>query len=1163
MNIFNNIKSKNFETIFNCLKAKKQPLSLSNVLESQKSHIVYSIFNNLNNSSLIICENELKARRFYDDLKLFFKDKVFYYPSKDVVFYSADVKSRDIIKYRFDVIKNILSGDKIVIVLSVEALFDRLVKKDIFKNFILNFKIGDTINLEDLAKKLVFMGYEKHDSVDGIGQFSIRGGIIDIFSPIFENAFRIELWGDEIDSIRLLDSFSGRSIENINNITIYPMRELVYEENDIQTAIKNILKEFEDSKKTFIKNNKTTELDTLTNHIQETIEKLKHSKTFSGIDKFMQFFYEDNITLLDYLDKNTIIYFDEPNRIREKANVVKNEFLESLKGRILKGEILPCQNKMIFEYDEILSFSNDFNKVLLTNLEQTIKDFSPKEYITFNVKSSFLERNNIENLYKELKSYKDLSYKIAFLASGSTRCERLTKEFNDNNINTVFLTEDKLQDSTYELHNGIVYIIRGSLNNGFEYPDEKFIVFTDKEIFGEEKKKKKPTKKKKGTKIESFTDLKVGDYVVHDNHGVAVFRGIEKMITDGVSKDYLKLGYEDDGVLYVSVNQLDMVQKYIAGGSSAPKINKLGGKQWGIAKAKAKKAIELLAKDLVELYAKRQNAKGFVFSKDNVWQTEFEDSFPYEETDDQINAIEDVKKDMESTKVMDRLICGDVGFGKTEVAIRAAFKAVQDKKQVVFLVPTTILAQQHYQTFSKRMQNYPINVDVLSRFRTQKQQKEALIGLEKGNVDIIIGTHRVLSKDINFKDLGLIIIDEEQRFGVKHKEKLKALKDNVDVLTLSATPIPRTLHMSMTGIRDMSLLEEPPRERMPVQTYVLEYDTESIRNAINRELARGGQVYYLHNRVNNIEEETLKIQNLVPDAVVSFAHGQMSERELEKAMIGFMKNEINVLVCTTIIETGLDISNVNTIIINNADTMGLSQLYQLRGRVGRSNKTSFAYLMYKKDKVLQETSEKRLQTIKEFTEFGSGFKIAMRDLEIRGAGNLLGAQQHGHMDIIGYEMYCKLLDQCVRELKGEEVKEFETLVDISINAFISPSYIENETQKLEMYKKIANIKTENDFLDVQDELQDRFGNIPKMVQNLLDIALMKSYANNIGVNKISQCGNVVSIRFNEDNKVNIENLKNLLETNRSFSFDGALQYNVKDNKDTFVNNLKDIFLNLK
>ncbi len=660
----------------------------------------------------------------------------------------------------------------------------------------------------------------------------------------------------------------------------------------------------------------------------------------------------------------------------------------------------------------------------------------------------------------------------------------------------------------------------------------------------------------------------MGDYVVHDNHGIALFKGIEKVVTEGVSKDYLKLGYEDEAVLYVSVNQLDIVQKYSIIGNSTPKLNTLGSKHWGVAKAKARKTVQIVAKDLINLYAKRRSAKGFEYSKDNVWQTEFEENFPFIETDDQSQAILDMKKDMESPQVMDRLICGDVGFGKTEVAIRGAFKAVQDNKQVVFLVPTTILAQQHFETFSKRMADYPINVNVLSRFRTPKQQKQTIDGLAKGSVDIVIGTHRVLSKDISFKDLGLVIVDEEQRFGVKHKEKLKSLKENVDILTLSATPIPRTLHMSMSGIRDMSLLEDPPLERMPVQTYVLEYDLDSIKNAINRELKRGGQVYYLHNRVHNIELEVSVLKNILPEANISFAHGQMSERELEKVMHAFLQNEIDVLVCTTIIETGLDISNVNTIIINDSDQMGLSQLYQLRGRVGRSNKTSFAYLMYKKNKVLQEISEKRLQTIKEFTEFGSGFKIAMRDLEIRGAGNLLGAEQHGHVDIIGYDMYCRLLDQAILELSGKKVKEdLETIIDLNINAFISPSYISNESQKLEMYKKISLIKTNEDLLDVSDELIDKFGEMPRSVSTLLNIALLKSYATKIGITKISQNSNKVLIKFSEKNieNLNINSLRALLESNLNFKFDGSthiLYYSITDKKENFIKTLKDIFLTL-
>lgn len=1165
MNLFNLILKENddYNILEKYLKENINSILLTNVLESQKSHIISALYNNFSKTNLIICENDNKAREYYNDLKFFLKDNVFHYPSKDVVFYSANIKSLDIIKERFNVIKNILSGLPITIILSIEALFDRLVKKEVFEKFILNLKVGDIINQDEFINKLIFMGYERTESVEGSGQFAIRGGIIDIFSPVMENAFRIELWGDEIDSIRILDSFSQRSIENINNITIYPMRELVYEQKDLDFAIKNINSELEKTMKLYEKENKIQEKETLFLNIKEVLEKLKNEKTFSGVDRYINFFYEDDTTLLDYLGKDIFIYIDEPNRIRQKAEYVLEEFYDSIKYRILKGEILPCQNNLIFSYDDILKFIENYKKILFINITHSLKDFKPKEIINFNTKGTVILKNNLQALYDELFYYKKLNYKIIFISNGTTKCERLEKEFNEKGLTTIFLNEEKLYNQNYKIENGIIYIIRGSLNKGFEYPQNKAIILADKEIFGEEKKAKKSSKKKKASKIESFTDLKIGDYVVHENHGVAVFKGIEKIVTDGISKDYLKLGYADDGVLYVSINQLDIIQKYIAGGNANPKLNKLGTKQWTMAKSKAKKAVAELAKDLVILYAKRQQTKGYMYSKDNIWQTEFEDNFPYEETQDQLNAIADVKNDMESSRVMDRLICGDVGFGKTEVAIRAAFKAVQDEKQVVFLVPTTILANQHFQTFKTRMENYPINIELLSRFKTPKQQKETITGLEKGLVDIVIGTHRVLSKDIKFKNLGLIIIDEEQRFGVSHKEKLKSIKENIDVLTLSATPIPRTLHMSMAGIRDMSLLEEAPSARMPVQTYVLEYDTEAIRNAINRELARNGQVYYLHNKVNNITEEAIKIQNIVQNANVAFAHGQMPERELENVMLDFTEHKIDVLVCTTIIETGLDISNVNTIIINDADHMGLSQLYQLRGRVGRSNRTSFAYLMYKKNKVLQEISEKRLQIIKEFTEFGSGFKIAMRDLEIRGAGNLLGAEQHGHMDIIGYEMYCKLLNQAICEIKGEAVEsEFETLIDISVNAFITPTYIENEIQKLEMYKKISLIKNEEDFFDVQDELEDRFGTIPKVVQNLLNIALMKAYAHNLGINKISQRLNKISIIFNEQNSVNIEKLMDLIKTNKNLSFNGILHYTIQDNKMDYVSDLKNIFFTI-
>lgn len=1157
-------ENESFNVLQRCLKESKTPVLATGVLDSQKCHIIYGIEKLLNCSSIIITNSELKAKEIYDDLRFFIKDKVMQYPSKDIVFYSADVKSSDIVKQRFEVINKLIHNEDITIVLTIEALFDKLVKKERFKDFIINISQGDNINIEELSKKLIFMGYERTELVEGQGQFAVRGGIMDIFSSTSENAFRIEFWGDEIDSIRLLDSFSQRSIESIDKIEIFPMRELVYEDFELENAVKEIRKNFNDTYKKYQKKEMNEEAENLKNIINECLEKLTEQRSFSGVDRYIQFFYDDYVSLLEYLPQNTTIFFDEPSRVNEHAKNVLDEFNESMQNRILKGYILPVQSNMVFSYEEILQKSNNFNQILFSSLIQNIKNFKIKEIINFVVKSSSIFKNNFAMLEEELKYLKSNNYFILFLSGTKTRCERMVKELNDRDLPAQFLEDFE----NFQIKPGVIYVGKGSLNKGFEYSENKFAFITDKEVFGEIKKKKKSSKKKKGAIIESFTDLKIGDYVVHENHGIGIFKGVEKIVSEGISKDYIKLEYADKGVLYVATNQMDMVQKYIGGEAAKLKLNKLGGSQWIKDKAKAKKAAYILAQDLVDLYAERQAMKGFQYSVDNVWQKEFEESFPYDETEDQLNAIADVKMDMESSKIMDRLICGDVGYGKTEVAIRAAFKSVQDGKQVAYLVPTTILAQQHYSTFANRMDGYPINVEMMSRFKTPKQQKDIKNGLEKGTVDIVIGTHRILSKDLKFKDLGLIIVDEEQRFGVSHKEKLKSIKQNVDVLTLTATPIPRTLHMSLTGIRDMSILEEPPNERKPIQTYVMEYNPELVRDAIHRELARGGQVYYLHNRVRNINEVASKIQKLVPEASVGFAHGQMSERELEDIMINFMENNINVLVCTTIIETGLDIPNVNTIIIQDADCMGLSQLYQLRGRVGRSNRSSFAYLMYKKDKVLQEVSEKRLQTIKDFTEFGSGFKIAMRDLEIRGAGNLLGAEQHGHMDAIGYDMYCKLLDQAVRELKGEKItEEFETLIDINLNAFIPEKYISNEEQKLEMYKKISLIQNDEDFMEIQDELIDRFGDLPQTVQNLLDIAVMKAYAHKAGVISIIQRKNNVIIKFKEDSKVDISKILEIIKTNKSILFTGSgsvpyITYKIEENESGFIINIKKLMVEI-
>lgn len=1146
MNIFYDFlkENKNFNKLKNYISDKSHtPVLASGVIDTQKAHLIAGLNLEFNNSSMVITNSELKAKEIYNDLKFFMKDKVMLYPAKDVIFYWADVKSLDIIKQRFEIISKILNGEKITVVLSAEALFDRLVPADIFKEFIFDINTGDQIDINEVCQKLVLMGYERCEMVEGQGQFALRGGILDIFSSVNTHAVRIELWGDEVDSIRILDTVSQRSIENAKSIKIYPMRELVYHNDDVEKAIDNIKSELKSIK------NKSDQLKISTD---EAIEKLSTLRSFSGVEKYFTYFYSETSTLIDYFD-NPIIFVDEPNRVQEHCKFITNEFVNSIESRIDKGTMLPNQLNMIYTYDDIIVKVENNTSVLMTSLMTTLNDYKPKELVDFQVKATALVKNDMNLIAEDLGYLCKNDYKIIFLAGGHTHCERMLLDLQERGLSAVYLENIE----NVQIQQGIIYITRGSLSHGFEYIRDKFAVVSEKDAFSESKKskRKQKNKSKDGVAIQNISDLKVGDYVVHENHGIGIFKGIEQIITDGVSKDYIKIGYAKEDVLYVAINQMDMVQKYIGGEATKPKLNRLGGASWEKAKARAKQAAYISAKELVELYAERQKVHGFKYSADTLWQREFEEEFEYDETDDQLTSIAEIKEDMESGKVMDRLLCGDVGFGKTEVAIRAAFKTVQDSKQVAYLVPTTILARQHYMTFAERMENYPIHIEMMSRFRTPKQQKETIENLKTGKTDIVIGTHRILSKDMNFKDLGLVIIDEEQRFGVKHKDKLKELRKNVNVLTLSATPIPRTLHMSMTGIRDMSVLAEPPNERIPIQTYVLDYDPECIKDAIHRELARNGQVYFLHNRVTNIAETTAKLQALVPEARFAFAHGQMSQRELEDIMMDFMDGEIDVLVCTTIIETGLDIPNVNTIIISDADRMGLSQLYQLRGRVGRSTRTSYAYLMYARNKVLNTDAEKRLQTIKEFTEFGSGFRVAMKDLEIRGAGNLLGAEQHGHMDSVGYELYCKLLNEAVMELKGETVvTEFETLIDIKLNAFIPPAYIASEEQKLEMYKKISLISNLDDYYDVQEELEDRYGDIPRAVNNLIDVAYVKAEAHKIGAVNVKQIKDKVLLYFKTDANVSGEKLMKLISESRGrilFTSTGGepyLTYKLKDEK---------------
>ena len=795
------------------------------------------------------------------------------------------------------------------------------------------------------------------------------------------------------------------------------------------------------------------------------------------------------------------MFLDEPVRLQESAEIVEKEYFHSLESREeagIEADEIPIQ---VEQTDHTIGKMNKYYGIAFTMLESKCGMFKVRSVYSLQVKTVNPYNSSFELLTRDLKKLKRTGYRVILVSGSRTRAKRLAEDLRDYDLSSFYSEEMERQ-----VNPGEIMVTCGYIAEGYEYPMLKFTVISESDIFGKKKKKKK-RKTYEGKKIQEFAELKPGDYVVHENHGLGIYQGIEKVEVDAVTRDYMKISYADGGILYIPATQMDLIQKYAGADAKLPKLNKLGTPQWKKTKGQVKKAVQLIAKDLVKLYATRQQTEGYVYGPDTVWQREFEEMFPFEETEDQLRAIEDTKKDMESTKIMDRLICGDVGYGKTEIAIRAAFKAVQEGKQVVYLVPTTILAQQHYNTFIQRFKDFPVRVDLMSRFRTQAQQKKTVEDLKKGLVDIVIGTHRVLSKDIGYKDLGLLIIDEEQRFGVTHKEKIKKLRENIDVLTLTATPIPRTLHMSLIGIRDMSVLEEAPMDRMPIQTYVMEYNDEMVREAMERELARGGQVYYVYNRVENIADLALRVQKLVPDARVSYAHGQMNEHQLEDIMYDFINGDIDVLVSTTIIETGLDIANANTMIIQDADRFGLSQLYQLRGRVGRSNRMAYAFLLYQRDKMLKEVAEKRLAAIREFTDLGSGFKIAMRDLEIRGAGNILGESQSGHMAAVGYDLYCKMLNEAVSQLKGEkEEADYATTIDLDIDAFIPESYIKNEYQKLDIYKRIATIETEEEMDDMTEELIDRFGDLPKKVQQLLHIAALKSLAHSAYITAIEQKG---------------------------------------------------------
>ncbi len=1079
---------------------KSSPVSVSGVEESARAQLIFSLFEEQEKNALIVCYSDMEARALADDLA-FYTDSVQFFPSKEYIFYNIETSGRTSQNERLAALYGIVSG-KCITVASLDALLQYTIPKPELEEASIRFELGKRFDIDRLCEELIVMGYSREELVEGEGQFALRGGILDVFSPNCGNPLRIEFFDDETDSIRLFDRVSQRSLDKTDSADIIPVREAVITDERRGSLAAEIKSRIEKAKK---RGGCEYYIETAS----AELESLEENRYFPSLDKYVSLIYGGNIpSLLDYFGGGSLIFVIDPKRICDRGKTFeweKGEIVSELKEKNVIG---PEKDSFFVSYGDALNKMLGNRVVSLETLTHTSNDFKYKSLVSFTTKTTVSFHGKMDYLFDDVKKWQENGYTVVILAATRGRGENLAGVLTERGMKARFLGDGR------EFKKGETVIIRGRIKKGFEYPDIKFVLVSDNEIF-EQRRSRRKRKEDNAARIRSYNDISPGDYVVHSAHGIGEYKGTQKMNVGGVLKDYLKIQYRGTDCLYVPVDQMDQLYKYI--GNSADKqvkLNRLGGNEWNKTKAKVRASTDELAKKLIALYAEREKLRGFAFSHDTPWQKEFEDTFPYQETEDQLRSIEEVKSDMEKPKPMDRLLCGDVGFGKTEIALRAAFKAVNDSKQVAYLCPTTVLAMQHYETFLKRMDGFPIKIEMLSRFRTASQQQKILKQLRTGEADIVIGTHRLLSKDVKFKDLGLLVIDEEQRFGVAHKERLKEIKKNVDVLTMTATPIPRTLHMAMTSVRDMSVLTEPPENRYPVQTYVLEDNPAVILDAVRNELSRGGQVFYLYNRVQGIHRKAAWLQAQFPDKTVSVGHGKMREDELEEIMFRMAEGDTDILVCTTIIETGLDIPNANTIIIENADKMGLAQLYQLRGRVGRSNRAAYAYLTYRRDSILSEVASKRLRAVKEFTEFGSGFKIAMRDLEIRGAGNLLGPEQHGHMDSVGYDMYCKLLSESISSAKGEKpAEERNVSIDIEINAYLPESYIPSPNQRIDMYKKIAAIENEDDRFQTEDELIDRYGDIPRAVQNIIEVASIKIKAKEAGITEIVQHGTQLTLRF--------------------------------------------------
>ena len=1089
-----------FSQINSAISNKNTPLLINGISNDATSFLLNYIHKTQGKNVVFITPSDISSQEIYKELKKY-SQKVLILQSDELKFYQIDATNRQNEFSRIRVLRKVFENDYDFLILTLSSCMRRYMPKKYYEDNFIDIKISQKFDLKELSELLIRLGYERVKKVEGIGQFSLRGFILDVFTPDNSSPIRVEFFDDEVDSIRIFDLNTQISTSKVKNVKIIHAREYIYPEN-INKIVDTLSKKLTDDSN---------------DDLRYDIEKIQNYSYFKGLEKYVNFLYpNDDTSIFNIISEDINLVFSEPNRFFEKSDNFFYEFYENYKTAFKRGFALKGQEKLFFDREEILSHISKHNLIVTSQFSSNVKKIKPMSIVDIDVMPSPKYRGDVENLIVDLKNYQSKGYKVVLCVNDEPATKKLLSEFKENEI--IVKSIDKKEK--YDINSYNIFLLRDVISQGLIFRNDKFAFITENDIFFRISKinsSRKIKTKVKTEKINSFIELKIGDIVVHEVYGIGKFLGIEQKENNSVKKDYIKISYKDGDTIYVPISQMDKVQRYIGSASDKVTLTKLGSSQWKKQKAKAKKAVEEIAKYLVELYAQRENQKGHAFSKDTVWQREFESLFAFEETQDQLRSIREMKKDMENIKPMDRLVCGDVGYGKTEVAIRGIFKACMDSKQVAFLVPTTILAQQHYKTVSERFENFPLRVEVLSRFKTKKEQSDILEKLKLGEVDVIIGTHRILSKDVVFKDLGLLVIDEEQRFGVKDKEKIKGLKTNIDVLTLTATPIPRTLNMSLSGIRDMSVLEEPPHDRLSVITYVTEAREGIIMDAIEREISRGGQVFFVYNSVEDIEKMASNIKKLVPNVRLAVAHGQMHPNVLEDIMMDYLEKKYDLLLCTTIIETGMDISNANTIIVYNADKMGLSQLYQLRGRVGRSSRQAYAYLMYEKDKVLTEIAQKRLKAIRDFTEFGSGFKVAMMDLELRGSGNLLGETQSGHIEEVGYDLYIKMLNDSFNKLKGNiQDEKVMTEVYITVNAYIPDTYIEDEMQKMEIYKKIASISSEEDYFEVQAEIEDRFSDIPSQVENLLKISTIRSYGEKIGIEKITQKSKIVIYESSKD-----------------------------------------------